>query len=124
MLNVDETYSIKLIGRRKNGGRVIFHGHDADYRICSLSWTLVEAEMVCRSMGYQTAIAATRYPHVHKTRSRKSISFNCKKSLTSLHECIQGQQKCTPDSEVAGVVCSNSKKLMFCCLQINQNLYS
>ncbi len=118
MFTIDETYSIKLDGNRKYGGRVIFDGYDADYRICTHSWTLVEAEMVCRHMGYQTAIAATKYPNNEDINDfYNSVYFNCERSHNSLHECIQGHQMCSLDPWDAGVVCSNSKKLIFCCFK-------
>ena len=119
-VDVDEEYSITFESDRNlTGGRVVFDGSYADYRICTLSWTLVEAEMVCRHMGYQTAIAATKYPSYNDhDKNHKSIYFNCKKSHTSLHECIQGQPQCYPDCTwEAGVVCSDGKKRLLLLLK-------
>ncbi len=106
-----ETYPIRLAGNDSNGGIVeVSDGYDLWGRIGTLSWTLVEAEVVCRHMGYLRAVAAMRYSS-EDAAPPKIMSLKCATWYTPLHECVRDiTVDCACDAMDAGVVCSNSKK--------------
>mgnify|MGYP001794910297 CR=1 FL=1 len=79
--------------------------------VCNDSWDILDADVVCRMLGYVAAVQVMSFPP-RKQRGRKIWieSINCTGEENSLVWCPHrgwGEHKCS-NLEDAGVVCSNS----------------
>ncbi|XP_072022532.1 lysyl oxidase homolog 2-like [Amphiura filiformis] len=112
----DETFAFRLVGRDSSRGRVVevFDGYDSWGRICTTTWTRIEAQLVCRHMGYQWAIAGTQLPS-EDGAPPTIMSIQCRYEALSLDECTVQEitAECACGEMNAAIICSNSKEKFF-----------
>lgn len=80
--------------------------------VCGDQWGLQEANVLCRQLGYEGALAATFHQVV--TGDFYISGVNCSGSEMDVTECdfneSSGEQSC-PGKKAAGVVCTKGKVL-------------
>ena len=107
-------YVLRLAnGSRKSEGRVEIFYNDAWGTVCDLSWDLRDAIVVCRQLGYSSALTAKRKASFGsgrgKIRKRWLSNVGCLGNESSIDMCSSdgwGVGLCTYHYEDASVVCT------------------
>ena len=100
--------TVRLVGgRSRHEGRVQMHllGHWAT--VCGRSWDLWDAVVVCRQLGYPTALASVQQTEFGgRSDLMWSYEMDCNGYEANLLECKKRPSSCsTSSTNVAGVVC-------------------
>ena len=81
-------------------------------RVCSTNWDLSDAQVVCRMLGYQYALAATGgNTFGHSPSNRYWITdVNCRNDELSIFDCpLSGWGKDCGSNTPAGVICTGNQ---------------
>ena len=102
--------TVRLVGGQgRHEGRVQMYllGHWAT--VCGYSWDIQDAVVVCRQLGYPTALASVRRTEFGGHSDLMwSYAMDCNGYETNLLECKKRPSSCSRRSpNVAGVVCSS-----------------
>ena len=102
--------TVRLVGgRSRHEGRVQMYllGHWAT--VCGYSWGLLDAIVVCRQLGYPTALASVRQTEFGgRSDLMWAYEMDCNGYEANLLECKKRSSSCSRSSpNVAGVVCSS-----------------
>ena len=102
--------TVRLMGGRgRHEGRVQMYllGHWAT--VCGYSWDIQDAVVVCRQLGYPTALASVRQTEFGGSSDLMwSYEMDCNGYEANLLECKKRPSSCSRSSpNVAGVVCSS-----------------
>ena len=96
-------------GRGRHEGRVQMYllGHWAT--VCGCSWDIQDAVVVCRQLGYPTALASVKQNEFGgRSDLMWSYEMDCNGYEANLLECKKRPSTCSRSSpNVAGVVCSS-----------------
>ena len=101
---------VRLVGGRGlHEGRVQMYllGHWAT--VCGYSWDIQDAVVVCRQLGYPTALASVQQNEFGgRSDLMWSYEMDCNGYEANLLECKKQPSSCSRSSpNVAGVVCSS-----------------
>ena len=109
---VGEASDIRLVGgRNQYEGRVEVYRHRQWQTVCDDSWDILEAEVVCRQLGYGYAILAIDEAAFGQGSGEQwSRVWSCNGNEGSLDSCNSGTASCS-HSEDASVICSSSGML-------------
>ena len=115
-LNLDllVDYDLRLAnGNRKSEGRVEIFYNDTWGTVCDDSWDLRDAIVVCRQLGYSSALTSKRKASFGsgrgKIRTRWLSNVGCLGNESSIDMCSSdgwGVNSCVPNDEDASVVCT------------------
>ncbi|XP_051784760.1 deleted in malignant brain tumors 1 protein-like [Erpetoichthys calabaricus] len=113
VLHMSSALQVRLKGSTQCAGRVqIFYDGQWGH-VCSYSWDLPDAEVVCRQLGCGTAVSAPHHIHLqHLPDDRLLTSVKCHGNETELGECdsrTRDQMLCQHVWD-AGVICADSTK--------------
>ena len=102
--------AVRLVGGRgRHEGRVQMYllGHWAT--VCGHSWDIQDAVVVCRQLGYPTALASVGGTEFGRRSDLMwSYAMDCNGYEANLLECKKRPSSCSRSStNVAGVVCSS-----------------
>ena len=104
------SYSVRLVG-----GTSLYEGRVEVYRngrwqtVCDDSWDIREAQVVCRQLGYGSAVSALRNAYFGRgSGAQWEVNWYCSGSESSLQSCITRSSSCS-HSEDASVRCSGSR---------------
>ena len=102
--------NVRLVGGRgRHEGRVQMYllGHWAT--VCGYSWDIQDAVVVCRQLGYPTALASVGGTEFGgRSDLMWSYAMDCNGYEANLLECKKRPSSCSRSStNVAGVVCSS-----------------
>ena len=109
-------FTVRLVnGNSPNEGRVeVYHG-DTWGTVCDHYWSITEANVICRSLGYSSA--ESFYNNAHFGQGRGDILLNhvsCTGDESSIFQCYHygvGVNHCSHYDDV-GVRCTNVGKVL------------
>ena len=86
--------------------------------VCSSNWDIREAQVVCRQLGYDKAVAATHYSAFGESTGHVwAQSFDCNGEESRLDECsttaLPIRTTCGNHAEDVGVVCGGTYATSF-----------
>ena len=94
-----------MAGESPAEGNVEVYAGGQWWTICADEWDSVDAQVVCRQLGYGLSVDARRFG-----KAGGSILFyqvSCSGSETNLYQCSpRVKRSCSNDDYKAGVVCS------------------
>ncbi|CAL1544670.1 unnamed protein product [Lymnaea stagnalis] len=106
--------SVALVGKEEHAGTVEVTFMGTKGVICDDEWSLEDATVVCKMLGYRAAEQALKFNHFDYPLEGSVFlldNVNCHGNETSLNQCAKGPWKthdCNP-YEIAGVVCQAEK---------------
>ena len=107
-------YVLRLAnGTRKSEGRVEIFYNDIWGTVCAVNWDLRDAIVVCRQLGYSSALTSKRKDSFGsgrgKIRTRWLSNVGCLGNESSIDMCSSagwGVNLCVSNDEDASVVCT------------------
>ena len=101
--------TIRLVGgTTQYEGRVEIYRNRQWETVCDDSWDIREAQVVCRQLGYGSAVSALRNAYFGQgSGGQWEVNWLCSGSESSLQSCITIISSCS-HSEDASVRCSGS----------------
>ena len=107
-------YVLRLAnGTRKSEGRVEIFYNDIWGTVCDLNWDLRDAIVVCRQLGYSSALTAKGKASfgtgIGKNRKIRLSNVGCLGNESSIDMCSSagwGVNLCVSNDEDASVVCT------------------
>uniref|UniRef100_A0A3Q2PZI9 HHIP like 1 n=1 Tax=Fundulus heteroclitus TaxID=8078 RepID=A0A3Q2PZI9_FUNHE len=107
--------TVRLVGDRIHGdrGRVEIYIHGAWGTVCDDLWSMKNAEVVCRQLGFQYALKAARNSEFGEGKELPILldDVHCNGTESNLLNCTHagvGNHNCA-HYEDAGVICGNAK---------------
>ena len=103
-------------GELENGGALqVYDGVQHWGTICSGGWSLDDADVACRNLGFTKAMAITTYPAITEDSNYFLDHVGCSKynPVSNLGDCAYyGTDECPCLSgTIAGAVCATGKTL-------------
>ena len=106
----DKEATVRLVGGQgRHKGRVQMYLLGYWATVCGHSWDIQDAVVVCRQLGYPTALASVGGTEFGGRNDRMwSYEMDCNGYEANLLECKKRPSTCSRSSpNVAGVVCSS-----------------
>ncbi|CAH8472847.1 unnamed protein product [Schistosoma rodhaini] len=100
-------------GASKNEGTVLVNRHGKWGTICDDNWTLKEANVICRMLGFPHALQATTRDYFFSNSEYDYLMDDvyCKGSESYLDECVYWTEHDCLKREEAGVICLNPEPI-------------
>ena len=115
LLFAEDKLVLRLSDSKTNTGAVVevFDGVGSWGTVCTHTWSLAEAQVVCGYAGYQRALGAIRFSTTDPSKS-KLTSFECVFQENSFERCFDGfiPEECACETVDAGVICSNGTDMI------------
>lgn len=108
---LEPTVTIRLANGNETAGRVEVFSNGEWGTICDDYWTIEDADVACRQLGFQGAVAARTDAAFGAAESSTPILLDdveCTGEETSLFNCSHSTLNNCQHSEDAGVVCSDN----------------
>ena len=104
-----DSSTIRLVGGTSQyEGRVEVYRNRQWQTVCDDSWDINEAQVVCRQLGYGSAVSALRNAYFGRgSGAQWDVNWYCSGSESSLQSCRTSSAICS-HSEDASVRCSGS----------------
>jgi CD163 antigen len=104
---------IRLVGGNGNSNGYVEIGFNGTWgKVCPTNWDISDAQVACRMLGYQHALAATGGAAFGPGIARRYwiTNVNCRGNEQSIIDCsVSGWGGVSCSSGTAGVVCTNEK---------------
>ncbi|CAH8473096.1 Lysyl oxidase 2B, variant 3 [Schistosoma haematobium] len=100
-------------GASKNEGTVLVNRHGKWGTICDDNWTLKEANVICRILGFPYALQATTRDYFFSNGEYDYLldDVYCKGTESYLNECVYWTEHDCLKREEAGVICLNPEPI-------------